>query len=105
MCKINFVCNPRIIVYSDTKPGDPFGGESIELKTLLKSDLWNKQLIHEIISTQEYPATIFEIVLTRNEFIYNALIRYWDGVGVYEIDVTYDHDDRRIEAERNYITL
>ena len=106
MEKINFVCNPRIIAFADNyNPADPFAGVRIPLEEFLASDLWNKQLSHEIVSTPLYPVTILEIVLTRNEFFYTARIRQWDGIGVYETNITYDHDDKRIETERDYLTL
>lgn len=108
MCeKINFVCNPRIIVFNCPEYGERESSYTwLPLETLLTSDLWTKQLSYLISSTKQFPATVLEIALTNYKLIYTARIRYWDGVGIYEVNATFDSKtDKRIELEMEYLSL
>ncbi len=103
MEKINFVCNPRIILYDIAS--DPTNYTFVDFESFIKSDLWNKQLSFQITSSVLYPATVFEVKMFKYRTMYSITIHYWDGVGVYEVELTYDNDDRLLESNREYCTI
>lgn len=105
MCnKINFVCNPTIKLCIDHDGGET---ETIDISVeeLVKNDFW-KLLEANILSTQEFPATVLSIFILKNKYFYSFKLRYWDGVGVRSVNNIYDvKTDERIESEREYIDL
>lgn len=105
MCnKISFVCNPKIIAY-DVK-NDPVEAINIDLDVFIASDLWRKKLQYEVCATDLYPVTILRVVMDSNQYFYTVRMTYWDGVGVYQVEIVYDQGtDERVEVNREYIDL
>lgn len=105
MCnKISFVCNPKIIA-NDVK-NNPVEVINIDLGVFIASDLWLKRLQYEICATDLFPVTILEVIMDSNLFFYTVKMTYWDGVGIYQVEIMYDQrDDKRVRARREYLDL
>ena len=105
MCnKISFVCNPKIIAYDVKK--NPVEAINIDLDVFIASDIWLKKLQYEICATDLFPVTVFEVIMDSNLFFYTVKMTYWDGVGMYQVEIMYDQrDDKRVKARREYISL
>ena len=104
MEKISFVCNPRIIVQieNDQLHIDSFNIDPVDL---VKNRFW-KLIEANVCATDEFPATILSIVITKTHYFYYVKIRYWDGVGVRIVNNLYDVEtDERVESEREYADL